>query len=237
MFVIKKSGSFLIGINKAENYQEWGNLGDARTFHSYNMARKMLELETINAEVVWKEDEARKLLEEDKMKMLEFPKSIFKELQQWDLDTIADFWTEYANRRLPKCLMDYIQQSDINKQNVSLALSTGKYRAETDMPIGMQELTNKIEDWSIARGLNVGDPKDQFIKLAEELGELANGLARNDKPEIIDAIGDMYVVLTILAQRIDLPIQICVGRAYDEIKDRKGKMVDGIFIKEADLNE
>ena len=69
----------------------------------------------------------------------------------------------------------------------------------------------------------------------EEAGELAAGLARQDESKVIDSIGDMVVVLTIMAEMYDFNIEGCIEAAYDEIKDRKGKMVDGVFVKEADL--
>ena len=43
--------------------------------------------------------------------------------------------------------------------------------------------------------------------------------------------------MTILSMQLGLEIEDCVYHAYDEIKNRKGKMVDGIFIKESDLQE
>lgn len=99
----------------------------------------------------------------------------------------------------------------------------------------MNELTGKIQQWAVARNLHDADPHKQILKLGEEFGELCQGMAKN-KPELIkDAIGDMYVVLTILALQLDLDIEDCVAAAYDEIKDRKGKMINGVFVKEADL--
>ena len=74
-----------------------------------------------------------------------------------------------------------------------------------------------------------------MLKLVEEIGELAEGLAKGNLDEVIDSIGDSYVVLTILAMQLDLNIEDCVKVAYEEIADRKGKMVNGVFVKEADL--
>ncbi len=79
-----------------------------------------------------------------------------------------------------------------------------------------------------------GDKSRQMLKLAEEHGELAGALARNNKREAVDAIGDMVVVLTILAEQIGVPIEECMQAAWQEIKERKGKTVNGIFIKESD---
>ena len=91
-----------------------------------------------------------------------------------------------------------------------------------------------IRLWAAEKGIYAkGDSKTQYIKLLEETGELAKALLNNDKPEIIDAIGDIVVVLTNLAKLEDLKIEECVLSAYDVIKSRKGKMINGTFVKEA----
>ena len=90
-----------------------------------------------------------------------------------------------------------------------------------------------IRQWARDRNLIEGsDLKSQFVKLIEEAGELANAIAKNNRNEFADAIGDMFVVLTIIAAQNDMWVEDCIERAWREIKDRKGKMVDGIFIKE-----
>ena len=96
-------------------------------------------------------------------------------------------------------------------------------------------LTKKIEKWAIERNLNTADPAKQTIKLGEEFGELCQGIAKNNIDQVKDSIGDMYVVLTILSMQLGLNIEDCISRAYAEIKDRKGKMVNGVFVKEEDL--
>jgi NTP pyrophosphatase (non-canonical NTP hydrolase) len=90
-----------------------------------------------------------------------------------------------------------------------------------------------IRNWARERNLIEGsNPMAQTVKLLEEVGELAAGVARSDGHKIIDSIGDAVVVLTILAEQIGFSIEDCVAMAWEEIKDRKGKMVDGVFIKE-----
>jgi NTP pyrophosphatase (non-canonical NTP hydrolase) len=85
----------------------------------------------------------------------------------------------------------------------------------------------KIEQWAEDRNLIRGaTPHAQMLKLTEEVGELAAGIARGQMPKIEDSIGDCVVVLTILAKQYGLNIEDCIAYAYDEIKDRKGKMVD-----------
>lgn len=105
------------------------------------------------------------------------------------------------------------------------------------VPVSISILTERIRNWAIDRNLNNADPTKQAIKLGEEFGELCAGLARSDDALIEDSLGDMYVVMTILAQQKGLDIGACIESAYNEIKDRKGRMVDGVFVKELDLAE
>ncbi|MPM85325.1 hypothetical protein SDC9_132403 [bioreactor metagenome] len=97
------------------------------------------------------------------------------------------------------------------------------------------ELTARIEEWARDRGLDTADPVKQMLKLGEEYGELCQGLAKDKPDQVEDSIGDMYVVLTILSLQLGLDIEDCVQKAYSEIKDRKGRLVNGVYIKEADL--
>jgi NTP pyrophosphatase (non-canonical NTP hydrolase) len=91
-----------------------------------------------------------------------------------------------------------------------------------------------IRGWAADRNLIKGsDLKSQFVKLIEEAGELANAIAKKNDIEFADAIGDMVVVLTIMAAQNGMMIEDCIDGAWQEIKDRKGKMIDGIFHKEA----
>ena len=93
-----------------------------------------------------------------------------------------------------------------------------------------------IRYWASERGLyEKGNPHTQYVKLQEEAGELAKALLENDHDEINDAIGDMVVVLTNLAHIHGTDIEVCIAQAYNEIKGRKGKMINGTFVKE-DLN-
>ena len=98
----------------------------------------------------------------------------------------------------------------------------------------MDELTHKIQQWAIDKGLDEAQPEKQMLKLVEEFGELAEGLAKGDMDKVVDSIGDVHVVLTILAMQLDLDIRECIQTAYNEIKDRNGKMINGVFVKEDD---
>lgn len=159
----------------------------------------------------------------------------------------------------------------------------------------LQKLITNVQQWSIDRGLDKADSKKQMLKLYEEFGELASGLAKGNKEVIKDSIGDVVVVLIILAQQkgvksisdfcvifdhlsindlmpraaeliglISLQIrktndeieeyivrlisclrtiaksenlnfEDCLSQAWNEIKDRKGKLIDGVWVKEEDL--
>lgn len=89
-----------------------------------------------------------------------------------------------------------------------------------------------IRKWAKEKGiLDKGDSKTQYIKLQEESGELAKALLNKDKKEIIDAIGDIVVVLTNLAELEKLKIEDCINSAYNVIKTRTGVMQNGTFVK------
>lgn len=93
----------------------------------------------------------------------------------------------------------------------------------------------KIRNWAQDRNLIEGaTPQSQFVKLIEEVGELASGIAKGRKEVVVDGIGDAVVVLTILAAQHGVSIEQCINAAWEEIKDRKGRMVNGVFIKDGD---
>lgn len=158
----------------------------------------------------------------------------------------------------------------------------------------LQKLITNVQQWSIDRGLDKADSKKQMLKLYEEFGELASGIAKRNKEVVKDSIGDVVVVLIILAQQQGvrlisdfelsheniskenvvleaseyigavsnfvkrnlkceghivylityiqriakdegLKFEDCLSLAWNEIKDRKGKLIDGVWVKEEDL--
>ena len=89
-----------------------------------------------------------------------------------------------------------------------------------------------IRIWANERGLyDKGDVKTQYIKLMEETGEIGRAILKNDTEQIIDGIGDAVVVLTNLAELVGVPIEECIQEAYNVISKRKGKMINGTFVK------
>ena len=103
------------------------------------------------------------------------------------------------------------------------------------MKDSLDMLTYLVESWADERNLIKGsDPKSQCLKLIEEVGELARSI--NKKTDVRDDIGDCLDVLTIIAAQKGTTLRECMSIAYDDIKDREGVMLDGVFIKSTDEN-
>lgn len=102
------------------------------------------------------------------------------------------------------------------------------------------ELITKVNKWADERNLKQADSKIQWMRVTEEVGEIRDVLLKPTKftePQaaLKDAIGDTLVTIIVLAHQLDLDVTECLGLAYEEIKNRKGKMVNGTFVKESDL--
>ena len=97
----------------------------------------------------------------------------------------------------------------------------------------MENRFELIREWAKEKGiLDKGDTKTQCLKLFEEAGELSKAILNDDKEEFIDAIGDCVVVLTNLAHLGGVRIEDCIDEAYNVIAKRKGKMINGTFVKD-----
>ena len=96
-----------------------------------------------------------------------------------------------------------------------------------------QSIFDSIRNWAKVRGIyENGDARTQYIKLQEEAGELAKAMLKDDQAEFVDAIGDMVVVLTNLAEQRNVRVETCIASAYNQISDRQGKMINGTFVKD-----
>ena len=94
-------------------------------------------------------------------------------------------------------------------------------------------MEDKIIDWSIERDiLKYENRFKQLAKTGEEFGELCSAMLKDDKVEVIDSLGDIYITLVILAAQMDLSLDNCIERAFNVIEHRKGKTIAGTFIKE-----
>jgi len=113
------------------------------------------------------------------------------------------------------------------------SMATDHYNQPEKVEVEQPNVYDLIRKWADERGIyKNGDTKTQFVKLQEEAGELARAILKEDRKEFIDAIGDMIVVLTNLAALEGLKIEDCVTSAYDVIKSRHGKMINGTFVKQ-----
>lgn len=101
----------------------------------------------------------------------------------------------------------------------------------------MEEIIKKIKLWFFEKDLEKADPTKQALKLMEEVGELAEGIVKDDLELVVDSIGDITVVLIGLSLQLDLDFETCIRTAYNEIAERKGKVVNGVFVKEQDIKE
>ena len=93
-------------------------------------------------------------------------------------------------------------------------------------------LNERVVEWARARGIFVvSNPQAQLLKTLEELGETAGALAKGNHEGVIDGVGDVLVTLILFAHIHGFTLQEALEAAYDEIKDRKGSMKDGVFVK------
>ena len=94
-------------------------------------------------------------------------------------------------------------------------------------------MEREIINWAKARKLDNPDNKfQQLAKVVEELGELSSAILKKDITETIDAMGDTYITLVILAHQMGYSLEDCAKRAFKVIEYRKGKTLNGTFIKE-----
>lgn len=138
-----------------------------------------------------------------------------------------------------------IQNSTATTQQIDGDLNAVQFIAKSgESPViesssTLVELIDSIQVWGIQRNITKAGGAtglSQIKKLKKELDELDSGLQLNDRHEIIDGIGDMLVVLVQIARLEGFTWDECLAQAWGDIKDRKGNMCCGIFVKEADLN-
>lgn len=101
------------------------------------------------------------------------------------------------------------------------------------METNFNELIENVIKWAEVRNiLQKDNAKNQMLKVVEELGETASAIAKNKPDEIKDGIGDVFVTLIILSKQLGLHPNECLQQAWNEIKDRTGKTINGVFIKD-----
>ena len=159
------------------------------------------------------------------------------------LDHIGAKWsTEFGTFEITTKTIPWIMQNcktsmynDKRSYIYNKAFYEAFYNTDHNPDVRSDERFDLIRNWAATRGLyNEGNSHTQYVKLQEEAGELAKALLKNDKPEVIDAIGDIVVVLTNLAHLEGYNIEYCIDEAYKVIAARTGKMINGTFVKDAD---
>ena len=106
-------------------------------------------------------------------------------------------------------------------------------KSSTNTRLTIDVMVSRIRTWHRDRNLIEGSTdKDQFCKLIQECGELSDNMCKGK--DMKDDIGDIMVVLINIMERNDYSMMDCLEQAWVDIKDRKGKMIDGIFVKESD---
>ena len=100
----------------------------------------------------------------------------------------------------------------------------------------LNTLGNNVKQWADNKGLlKKENSAKQMLKVTEEIGEVAAAVARDNMEKLKDGIGDGFVTLIILAHQNGLTPEECLEAAWDEIKGRTGRMIDGVFVKSEDL--
>jgi len=100
------------------------------------------------------------------------------------------------------------------------------------MDYRFESLQVNVLEWAKDKDLlKPENANQQFLKVIEEVGELASGIAKKDEAETIDAMGDTLVTLIILSEQLGLDPVECLREAYEVIKNRTGKTINGTFIK------
>ena len=162
----------------------------------------------------------------------------------WIMDNVkTSMYTTERSYIYNKAFAKYFQVKDHAEEAERFPFGKDAYQAYLDTlttrsngSLNYMQTDNRfqlIRDWAGERGLYTkGDKKTQFCKLMEEAGELGRAILKEDQPEIIDAIGDMVVVLTNMAHLSGTTIEECIDTAYEVISKRTGKMVNGTFVKD-----
>ncbi len=152
---------------------------------------------------------------------------------------------QHAIHHLSIARGDAAINSEYYKTTPENKLKSKQHRDELDSAItflkvanlgGMSALVSLIRQWGTDRNIIGPNAKatvhSQLQKLLEEVDEVREGIEKNDQHEIIDGIGDCTVVLILLAELAGVKFEQCLIAAYDEIRDRKGSMIDGAFVKQ-----
>lgn len=136
-------------------------------------------------------------------------------------------------------MTEKINRNILNQEQLKNVLTGGIITADPQVITGKRtklKVQRQVEDWAKNRGIDKPEnATKQVMKAIEELGELSAGVNKLDREKQIDSLGDLQVVLIILAKQLGIDYIEALESAYEVIKNRTGKTVDGVFIKDEDL--
>lgn len=134
---------------------------------------------------------------------------------------------------LDKFNVSGFSELEINKNGIIKSdgeISGHKYYANG------RKIVENVQNWAKERGIDKPEnATKQLNKLMEELGELSAANAKNNREKLIDSMGDMQVVMIILSMQLGIDYDGSLEDAYNVIKNRTGKTVNGVFVKSEDL--
>ena len=105
-------------------------------------------------------------------------------------------------------------------------------QTETKNAMTYIQLEGAVLRWAEERVILVSsDAKTQCLKCVSEIGELADSVAKGERGQAMDDLGDVMVTLVLLAKMLDLDLMECFTLAYDTIRKRTGRMQNGVFVK------
>ena len=108
----------------------------------------------------------------------------------------------------------------------------GKQLELFETPASFDKLIENVVGWAADKDiLKKENAPKQLLKVLEEVGETAGALLKSKNDEVKDGIGDSFVTLIILAKQLGLEPAECLEAAWNEIKNRTGKTVNGVFVK------
>lgn len=99
-----------------------------------------------------------------------------------------------------------------------------------------EEIVDKLAQWAKDRELLDKDPHVQFTKIVEELGETSAAYNKEKHNDLVDSIGDLLVTIIIFSKQVGLDPVVCLNEAWKTIAHRQGMTINGVFVKDSDLN-
>ena len=153
-----------------------------------------------------------------------------------------------------------LQRIDEFDNDIELIFEDLKLLFNKPNTYSFESLKELVLDWAKGKDLIHDENADkQFMKFVEEVFEFKTemdilynyrkyyrdrgiGIPSNHRAEheritkkAIVEMGDILVTLIILCEQLHLDPIECLDLAYKKISKRKGKTIDGVFVKEEDL--